>query len=55
MIITTYHKIEAALWHAKKAELKESHRFEKMLEKHYVFVVDEGHQTIIATGMLKIK
>lgn len=56
VIITTRQKLEAALRLAKRQEeSKGSHRFEKLLGQHIVFVVDECHRAVSAEGMEAIK
>jgi len=56
VIITTRQKLDAALRFAKRQEeSKGSHRFEKLLGQHIVFVVDECHRAVSAEGMEAIK
>lgn len=56
VIITTRQKLEAALRIAKKQEEeKGTHRFQKLIGQHIVFVVDECHRALSAEGMEAIK
>lgn len=56
VIITTRQKLEAALRIAQKQEEeKGTHRFQKLIGQHIVFVVDECHRALSAEGMEAIK
>lgn len=56
VVITTRQKLEAALRHAEREEKRKgSHRFEKLLGQHLVFVVDECHRAVSSEGMNAIK
>ncbi len=56
VIITTRQKLEAALRIAQKQEEeKGTHRFQKLIGQHIVFVVDECHRALSAEGMEVIK
>lgn len=56
IIVTTRHKLDAALRYAKKKEEKDgTKRFEKLIGQHIVFVVDECHRAVSAEAMKDIK
>lgn len=56
IIITTRQKLDAALWYAERqAKATGKERFNKLMGRHIVFIVDECHRALSAESMEAIK